>query len=321
MKRIVVVVMLNVFQHLFVNGQNLVPNPSFEIYTACPTSLAEIYKAPPWFQPCTLFSSTDFFHSCSTFQAGVPSNFVGYQIPKSGLGYAGFIVFSTVTSPPSNFPRPYREYIEVKLIDSLKQGKEYCVEFYISLAGNNYNIITNAVGAYFTRDSVINNDFKNLQDAPQIQNPSGNLLNDTSGWMKVSGAFIATGGEQFMTIGNFKNDVNTYADTLSTSAQIAYLYIDDVSVIDCANSISEQTKETEITISPNPFTSQTTISFFSEENNTIIKVINVIGEVIAQSTINGKQYTLDMSSASKGIYFLQIIDEKKTVVNRKVVVE
>ena len=118
---------------------NLVPNSSFEIYTSCPWALGEIYKTPPWFQASNLAVSTDFFHFCSLSQADVPYNICGYQNAKSGLGYAGLITFGK-THPSFTFPRPYREYLEVKLIDSLRSGKQYCVEFYVSLS-NDFNII------------------------------------------------------------------------------------------------------------------------------------------------------------------------------------
>ena len=78
-----------------------------------------------------------------------------------------------------------------------------------------------------------------------------------------------------------------------------------------------------ISISPNPFTSTTTISFSEEQKNTKLKVINVLGEEVFQSTINGKQYTLEMSGITKGIYFVRIEDASPTgnVVNRKIVVQ
>jgi len=31
--------------------QNLVPNPSFEFYTSCPTGSDQVYKAFPWYDP------------------------------------------------------------------------------------------------------------------------------------------------------------------------------------------------------------------------------------------------------------------------------
>ncbi len=84
--------------------------------------------------------------------------------------------------------------------------------------------------------------------------------------------------------------------------------------------------ESSITISPNPFSTQTTIAFYSESRtsgtgNHTIKVVNVLGETIQQLTTNNKQLTLDMSNVAKGVYFVRIEDEKKNVVNRKIVVQ
>ena len=36
--------------------------------------------------------------------------------------------------------------------------------------------------------------------------------------------------------------------------------------------------------------------------------------------INGKTATLDMSGYAKGVYFVQIIDANKNVVNKKIIV-
>ncbi len=48
----------------------------------------------------------------------------------------------------------------------------------------------------------------------------------------------------------------------------------------------------EFTISPNPFTSQTTISFSKPQKNTAIKITDVVGEVIYQSTITNQHSAL-----------------------------
>ncbi len=74
------------------------------------------------------------------------------------------------------------------------------------------------------------------------------------------------------------------------------------------------TNEQNITISPNPFSSQTTITFSSEQKNSTIKVVNVLGETIQQLTTNAstssatgqQQLTLDMSNVAKGMYFVEI---------------
>jgi len=59
---------------------------------------------------------------------------------------------------------------------------------------------------------------------------------------------------------------------------------------------------------------------FTPSKNTIIKIVNVLGQCIQQLTTSNQQLTIDMSGESKGIYFIQV-QTAKGVENRKVVVE
>ena len=71
---------------------------------------------------------------------------------------------------------------------------------------------------------------------------------------------------------------------------------------------------------PNPANT----SFTIESTNKIqsITVINVIGEVVSTSSPNGNsKTTIDLTRVAKGIYFVQITDENKTVENKKIVVQ
>ncbi len=211
---------------------NLVPNPSFEIYTTCPDGGGgELNYAPPWYPPTA--GSPDYFNQCnnssSTFgaNASVPANSNGYQYARTGVAYAGF--------SPSIPDIEYREYIQAPLLSPLIVGKMYCVEFYVSLADSIKYAITE-IGAYFSNGPIINMGIaSNLPYNPQVRSPVGVFLSDKNNWMKISGSFIANGGENYITIGNFKNDINT--DTLSTNIWSAngetqsYYYIDDISVI------------------------------------------------------------------------------------------
>ena len=110
----------------------------------------------------------------------------------------------------------------------------------------------------------------------------------------------------------------TYQQDLGSTSGCDSILIINLTVNNCAG-ISSFYLSNQITISPNPTSSHTTITFSSEQTNTTIKVVNVLGEEITQSTINGKQYTLDMSGYAKGIYFVKIIDANKNVVNRKII--
>jgi len=76
-----------------------------------------------------------------------------------------------------------------------------------------------------------------------------------------------------------------------------------------------------ILIAPNPFTSQTTITFNEEQKNTTIKISDVLGNEIKTTTFLGKQFVIEKESMKAGIYFVQSIDQNKNVANMKIVVE
>lgn len=212
-------------------SQNLVPNGSFEVFNNCPYWGNEIYYAVPWFQPDTCkgniinSSSSDYFNVCSV-SLSVPLNGGGYQNAKTGNAYAGIILFH---QPPTE----YREYIEVKIDSPLISGLEYCVDFFISLSNTSmYGI--DAIHALMSSDSILGsldpscgNGY--LDFVPQIKNNNG-IITDTLNWTSISGKFIAAGGEQYLTIGNFNSNDSTNWILLSNNSQISYYYIDDVSV-------------------------------------------------------------------------------------------
>ena len=206
---------------------NLVPNPDFEGYTNCPDSLNELEYAYPWFKASA--GTADYFNSCSPVGNGAstPLNVVGSQAPLSGQGYGGAIVYTTVTDPTNS----YREYLEVPLLAPLQAGQLYRAAFHVSVA-DGYGWAIAEIGAYFSAGPVISNaSFTVFNLVPQVVNPAYNLLNSTSSWMLVQGTFVAAGGEDHLTIGNFLSDAaTTAAPSGGPFAGYGYYYFDDVSV-------------------------------------------------------------------------------------------
>src|ERR1035438_3040495 len=148
-------------------SQNLDPNPSFEDTLHCPISQAQIYDAPPWFDPTA--DTPDYFNSCysgtSNAPVGVPKNFEGYQFARTGVAYAGFFAAGYFF-----FPDNRRDYIEARLLDSLKAGKKYYVEFYVSLSDSSIWAI-DFIGAYLSKDSIYDySTIDTLPFIPQIEN-------------------------------------------------------------------------------------------------------------------------------------------------------
>ncbi len=79
--------------------------------------------------------------------------------------------------------------------------------------------------------------------------------------------------------------------------------------------------DNDFSISPNPLSTETTVTFSNNKAvNRTIKITNDLGEVILQSTITNRQSTINMSGFADGIYFVEITDNNKNSVNKKIIV-
>ncbi|HLF63279.1 MAG TPA: hypothetical protein VI603_05990, partial [Saprospiraceae bacterium] len=208
-------------------SQNLVPNPSFEVYDTCPDNWLQFgdpFPSIPWVQGNG--ASADYFNICAPWQTvGVPVNYFGEQDAVSGYAYGGFFGRAG--------PDDYREYIMAPLDTPLTAGVGYYVFLYVSPSDDRCAIKT--IGALFTRDppeyGVIDGP---LMYFPQIE-VNGEFLNDYDNWTRISGCFVAEGGERYITIGNFRNDNFTPVDPDCESINFpesAYYYLDSVSVVE-----------------------------------------------------------------------------------------
>jgi len=397
MKKILVI--LAVFLTSYSYTQiNLVINPSFEDTVSCPALPGQINRAIGWH---TLISggggTPELFHVCChpNNLCGVPQNTPshGFQFPKTGNAYAGIDV--------AYFNGTLREYIQSKLNDKLKIGDVYCVKFHVNLYNSSAAYII-PLGAYFDDGSVITTSSHGIAYAnafmqavnPQVVN-SAQLLSDTLNWMKIEGSFVATGTEEYITIGNF------FPDTLSgigffgsPTSWASYYYIDDVSVIpanlpayagndtliqpgdsvfigrqpeigldeDCiwfvnglpidtvaglwvqpdstTTYIVQQTicgnvtwdtvtvtvdtgvGMTELTnglahrfkVYPNPATNLLTVE--TPVENVRLVITNLLGQLVLEHDVRVKQFNLDISVLSKGVYFIRADNEKISVVRK-----
>lgn len=202
---------------------NLVPNPSFELNIACPTSFGQVYKLASWSNPTG--GSPEYYDSCGTGGVGVPTNWFGSQIPFEGSGYVGIA---------GGFGN-YYEYVQAHLNDSLHAGVVYCVSFYISLADRSaYTTLSPQV--YFSQDSINSATFQCLNYVAQVMDT--NMIYDTTGWVQISGLYTANGGEKYMTLGSFIDSANTQFDTVRTDINaegVWYFYVDVVEVYEQVN--------------------------------------------------------------------------------------
>jgi gliding motility-associated-like protein len=230
---------------------NLVPNSSFEEYSTCPNYINQLYYCDYWFSPTR--NTPDYFNSCFTGLAiqspDIPLNHFGFQNARTGNAYAG--IHLRYSSPLG------KEYISIRLLDSLSSGKKYCFEFHVSLADSSRNGI-NLIGLYLsnTNDTIytdtvtsgLYNGVLNYQTVYQSQL----VITDTISWVKINGEFYANGGEQYLIIGSFVNNSMLTIDSIQSAGYFmtSYYYIDDVSLYECPDIPPDSTST--ITI-PNAF--------------------------------------------------------------------
>lgn len=225
-------------------AQNLVPNSSFEIYEKCPTNFTVKYRkvlVPGWYIPS--LGTPDFFNMCTNEQVGVPKNFMGFCLPKDGRGYAGIVL---LLEPPKgtleNKPVNYREYLQTKLIKALEKDKWYEISFYFFVATYS-TFAVNRLGVNLSNKKAQNKLTSGILELkPQLSLDSTKILKDPDTWFYFHGKYKAHGGEKYLTLGNFYDDKNTRFEicdlsdvsivkkNLILSEQIAYYYIDSVSV-------------------------------------------------------------------------------------------
>ncbi|MCF8275934.1 MAG: T9SS type A sorting domain-containing protein [Flavobacteriales bacterium] len=307
---------------LFVQGQNLVPNPSFEEHTECPDGPGKIAFAYPWEN---VLGSCDYFNECGTNGYRASANIVGGGGARTGQANGHFLLWS--------INNQQTEILGIELITEMEAGVRYRVEFYLSMTDSIWYASKN-FGAYFSAVQPPN-DIDNIQSCqPQVRY-EGAFITNKEGWTRVSGTFVAQGGERFLSIGNLDKYEDT--ETLFVPGGGVYrpqqpvywsssaYFIDDVSVVpDSTTSIQEAAvaeKGMAFELWPNP--AKEFVQFRISDSSTrssvgmTVQVLDALGRSVAAfplqkgvSAGRGISGEVDVSTLPTGIYFLQLTDEE-----------
>ncbi|MES2762232.1 MAG: OmpA family protein [Bacteroidota bacterium] len=188
--------------------KNLVPNGSFENYRK---KSGSIKQAIPWQQ----IASVDYY------QEPLSNDTSSQKGARTGNCYAGL-----------RFQKKYKEFMQVKFAEPLHRGTTYEFEMYIRLAFWS-NASLKSIGALFTKVG-----YKSKADAVKTAmidsvSKKGSFINGYQ-WFKISGKYMADGGEKYLTIGNFSANVKkdmTRMNVFKLGFKEAYYFVDDVSLI------------------------------------------------------------------------------------------
>lgn len=310
---------------------NLVPNGSFEERIECIWNNSNVKDAPPWFNPMhpgfQYQSTPDVFHECTivneapcpypesaslhAWAFGVPTNALGCEYPFDGAGYAGAFFF--IPNYQLQALDGFREYLAVRLIEPLQEGMVYDVSMQLSLAERTTHAIWN-VQVLFSEDSLTQPTTSYMPYEPQLNGTPGDYIDNYDGWHKIEWEYTASGGEQFMYIGNF--EPNSQTDTLKVITGNTYnhffpgtyYYIDDVRVEYEALNVDNR-EQASLQLYPNPCEHYLTVQ--SGESLFEIQVWNHTGHAqpVPIQQIGGG-IRLDTSGLSPGLYVIQLSNKE-----------
>ncbi len=241
------------------------PNPSFELYNSSECWGYNLVSNPfashiyvyDW--QTFKYLTPDYFNLCSNFDTGhpypnatsIPLHCGGYQHPHTGNAFVGICLFLVEQNAID-----YREIIAVRLKDSLIKNHCYYGELYLNLS-NSSNVVINNIQMMINDTIDLYNPFSfNNTSQAKIQWDTSQFFTDTLNWVKVTGKFLAQGGEKYLSIGNYKDSsniklLNTLTNFTSscsyTNSRVSYVYIDDVALYELP---SPQIQNTAITICP-----------------------------------------------------------------------
>ncbi|MBL7924669.1 MAG: gliding motility-associated C-terminal domain-containing protein [Bacteroidia bacterium] len=213
-------------------GQNLVPNPGFESTLGMPTGSGQWNLAQPWLG---LNATADLYVKgqvslpllpCDNIN--IPVHVGGSCSERNGLSHYAGLQFDLLNG--------YREYLSIPLAIPLTGGSIYLIEFYTQLA-DSARFACNSMGALLTNNIPTQAGTGVINFTPQLE--STQQITDTANWIRVSGLYQALGGENYLTIGVFRNDndpslqktdYGTRNSNCSSFDNSAYYFFDDIAV-------------------------------------------------------------------------------------------
>lgn len=232
MKKLFAIVAAGTLLCAMVHAQNLIPNPGFENYTQVPCgcmqgSLSQYVSN--WENAASGtpdFICTEARKDCYAHPFSDHWDSYGAEQPRTGKGM-GMIM-------TSGHGGTYREYLGVTLVQPLVKGTKYYAEFYVTL-GDYCGVATNNMGMLFRTGPLVTSTDYLITGEPQVNCKT--VIDQTNGWYKVSGTFIAADNYTHVVIGNFFLPEQTIVRTMPRAesytsphtyrSSMAAYYIDD----------------------------------------------------------------------------------------------
>jgi outer membrane protein OmpA-like peptidoglycan-associated protein len=268
------------------DANEMVENGSFEQIEGKIKKGGAIEVAVGWVSPTK--TGADLYATRVKEGFGVPNNPRGKEDAHDGKNYIGIKTFSYGG-------KEARTYASTKLKTPMRKGLKYAVKFYVSLAeGSKY--ASNNIAANFSKKQYSIDADKTITGESHVMDVENRVFNAMFGWDEVCGVYTATGGERFLTLGNFSSDADTKSERIKKPKGFAgqqmvsaYYYLDNISVM-----LIEDESECECQFEKEEITS------------TVYAVTPVNPEgmsdamIIKYSVVYFKQHKFDLEEGSEG---------------------
>lgn len=288
--------------------QNLVPNPSFEDYNNCPSTLFNLSDVNLW---QNFRESPDYFNACANVNnpgLGVPNNVRGTQAAIDGLGYIGLICFGKSINN-------IREHAGVQLLQPLIQGQKYFISFFVSLSDTvSFNCAINKLGIKFSTFAYSVSNPSPIDNIAQLYSDS--IILEKNSWFRIYGSFISDSSYTHLIVGNFFDDNQTdTAECSSPNSSASNYYIDALCLstdsLFCSNLYShvveEQFQTAIINSNYSSATHQITISGHIQKMK--VSVFNSMGSLCLSEICTDNKINIDTNNLSNGLYIIKLQDQ------------
>jgi hypothetical protein len=186
----------------------------------------------------------------------------------------------------------------------------------------NFNQYTNESMSFesaynYTGDPIavlISNDYNGTGDPNDFNWTTLTATLSPGGW-----AYAASGDIDLSSVSGTSVYV-AFKYTSSTTACSTW-EIDDILVMGIPQVGIQEHNPTDFSISPNPSTGLVKIAFSGNEQKEV-KVVNILGNTVAARTTTGLTDQFDLTSLSKGVYFVQVKSESSAkVITKKLIIQ
>ena len=208
---------LSILLPLLASGQepsNLLRDPGFEIYKGCPVGPSEVSAFKHWESPTRIEAGA--FARCRD-ESGPVRTPLGDVIPAEGNAFAGFRATS----------RDFRRsYLRAELQEPLERGVRYRAGFLVRLAAGS-GAACDGPGIWVTR-RLFDPASRQITATPVVVPERGDVVDNAKGWRRMEAAFLATGDERWVLLGNFHPRRSLTMGKGPGTNDYAYYFVDSV---------------------------------------------------------------------------------------------